>query len=268
MARNRNEDRAARVARERLRAYEARQTVHATRRRRRMRDNVIAIVALVVVAALAAVAQIAYFSSGPGAPKPSVSASPSPTPSPSASGANVGDVPSPSVAEGRTWTGTLTLNGDVDLGISLDGSKAPQGVASFVTDVQSGYYVGKTCHRLVESDTAGLIQCGSANGTGASDPGYSFGPIENAPADQVYPAGTIALARGSSAYSNGHQFFICFTDSQLPNDSAGGYTVLGTVTSGLDALRSEIADAGLADGTTSGDGAPKVATTITAATVR
>ena len=58
-----------------------------------------------------------------------------------------------------------------------------------------GYYLGKTCHRLVKTATAGLIQCGSIDGTGATDPTYSFGPIENPGAGGLYPAGTIAMAR-------------------------------------------------------------------------
>ena len=96
---------------------------------------------------------------------------------------------------------------------------------------------------------------------------YSFGPIENAPADGVYPAGTIAMARASGdAYSNGRQFFIVFQDSTLPNDAAGGYTVVGSVTSGLDSLMAQIANAGTADGST--DGAPLVATTITSLTIQ
>jgi peptidyl-prolyl cis-trans isomerase B (cyclophilin B) len=51
-------------------------------------------------------------------------------------------------------------------------------------------------------------------------------------------------------------------DGTLPNDAAGGYTIFGKVTSGLDKIVSSIWDAGTKDG--SDDGAPAVATTITA----
>lgn len=261
------QDREARQARERLRAYEARQQVHERQTVRRRRDNVIAIVGVVVIASLAALTQIVYFSSGPGkaVAKPSSSASASATPSPTPTGSNLG-APDPSLAADRSWTGTLTLN-KAELGIRLDGAKAPQAVAGFIRDVQDKYLIGKTCHRLAKSTGFGLIQCGSIDGQGGPDPAYHFGPIENAPADNVYPVGTIAMARaGNDAYSNGHQFFIVFDQSNIPADSAGGYTVIGEVTSGLDKLESEIVAGGITGGTS--DGAPKIPTKITAATVQ
>lgn len=266
MAPSKNAEREARAARERLRRYTARQTVHEGQVRRRRRDNIVAIATAVVVAALATVTQVVYFTAGPGAPLPEPSASSTPLPPVDpTTGENVGDIPDPATAQARTWTGTLTLN-DIPLGITLDGVAAPQAVAAFVQQADDGYFVGKTCHRLT-TGTVSLIQCGSLDGTGAGDPTYMFGPIENAPADGVYPAGTIALARaGGAAYSQGHQFFIMLQDGALPNDAAGGYTVFGAVTSGLDALVAGVADAGTADGST--DGPPAVPTTITAVTVQ
>jgi peptidyl-prolyl cis-trans isomerase B (cyclophilin B) len=71
---------------------------------------------------------------------------------------------------------------------------------------------------------------------------------------------------GDNAYSNGRQFFIVFADATLPDDSVGGYTVVGTVTSGLDQLVTSIADAGVVDG--AGDGAPVVPTSITGLTIQ
>ena len=77
-----------------------------------------------------------------------------------------------------------------------------------------------------------------------------------------YPAGTIAMARQQlDGYSHGSQFFIVYEDTTLPSDDAGGYTVIGRVTSGLEELRSGITNAGTADGAT--DGAPAVPVTIT-----
>ena len=264
------QDREARQAHERLRAYEARQDVHRRQGGRRRRDNIVAVVGVVVIAALATVTQIYYFSAGPGRPvaKPSASASATPTPSASATGSNLG-APDKSLAADRTWTGSLTLNSDVDLKISLDGKAAPQGVSGFIRDVQDNYFVGKTCHRLAKSTGFGILQCGSIDGQGGADSSYHFGPVENAPSDNVYPAGTIAMARASGdAYSNGHQFFIVFDKSTIPSDSAGGYTVIGKVTSGLDTLKSKIVDGGITPGSSDTDGAPKVATSITAVTIQ
>jgi peptidyl-prolyl cis-trans isomerase B (cyclophilin B) len=253
-------DRQAREERARLRTYQARQEVHTRKQRRRTRDNVIAVLALVVVLVLATAAQLFYFSGGPGAPE----ATPSDTPAPTEpAGENQGDVPSADLAEGRTWTGTLTLNG-IPLGVELDGAAAPQAVSSEISLAQSGFYDGVGCHRLT---TSGLfvLQCGDPNGDGTGGPGYNYGPVENAPADGLYPAGTLAMARSTSQYSQGSQFFIVYEDTTLPGDT-GGYTVLGTVTSGLDELRAAVIDAGTADG--GGDGAPAVPVTIDSFTLQ
>ncbi|MBX3194209.1 MAG: peptidylprolyl isomerase [Microbacteriaceae bacterium] len=257
------QQREQREARDRLQRYQARQEVHEHQRRRRVRDNVIAIAGVALVATLAALTQVFYFSAGPGAPtaEPSASASPD-------EGLNVG-APDASLAEGRTWTGELVLNGDITLGIELDGALAPQATAGFVQDVRNGYYPGKTCHRLASSDGFAFLQCGSIDGTGSPDPAFSYGPVENAPADNVYAAGTIAMARaGDDAYSNGHQFFIVTDTTTLGSDSAGGYTVVGRVTSGLEQLIEQVTSQGIdvigQDGVT---GTPKVPTSITSVTL-
>ncbi|MEO7121645.1 MAG: peptidylprolyl isomerase [Lacisediminihabitans sp.] len=273
MAPSKNAEREAREARDRLRRYNARQSVHAQRVRRRRRDNILAIAGILVVAALATATQVFYFSDGPGKPAsaPSPSQSPSATSTPVA-GQNVGNVPSSSLAEGRTWTGTLELN-NVKLGISLDGAKAPQATAVFISLADKGFYTsaGSNCHRLTTSETAKLIQCGSAHGDGTGDDGFTFGPLENVPANGIYPAGTIAMARGADPYSQSTQFFITYADTTL-DASTGGYTVFGRVTSGLDTFISEIASEGVAPSSTSTslstDGAPAVPTKITAVTVK
>jgi len=269
VAPSRNAERDARAARDRLRRYNARQAVFGRQVKRRKRDNIIAIAGVVVVAALATVTQVFYFTAGPGytpsaSPSPSAltSASASPSPSASPQGQNTGDVPAKTIAEDRSWSGELDLD-DVKLAFSLDGKAAPQATSAFISLAKKDFYTttGKTCHRLT-TDGLYVIQCGSVNGDGTGDPGFSFGPVENAPADGVYPAGTIAMARGNDEYSNSSQFFIVYKASTLP---APGYTVFGKVTSGLPQFISKIADAGVADGST--DGTPKIATTITKLTV-
>jgi peptidyl-prolyl cis-trans isomerase B (cyclophilin B) len=207
-------------------------------------------IAAVVIVALAVGTQLLYFSAGPGAAKASSSASPS---------SSAATVPPKTLAEDRTWTGTLTIN-DVPLGVSLDGAAAPQAVSSTVSLVQKKFYDGLTCHRLTNGGFY-VLQCGDPNGDGSGGPGYSYGPIENAPADNVYKAGTIAMARqGNNAQSQGSQFFIVYEDTTIPSDQAGGYTVIGHVTSGLDELKKQVTDKGIEGGKT--DGAPAVKTTI------
>jgi len=248
VAASRNQDR---EARDRLRRYSARQEVHRRQGKRRLRDNVWAIAGVIVIAGLATATQIGYFAVGPGVPEPTPSASASTDPE-TATGENTGEVPSADLAEDRTWTGSIDLSG-VDLGIELDGAAAPQGVSSFVSLAQSDFYDGLDCHRLTTSDGFEVLQCGDPNGDGSGGPGYSYGPIENAPSDDAYPAGTIAMARmGGDAFSMGSQFFIVYGDTTIPSDAAGGYTVLGTVTSGLDELVTQITSEGTADGNPDG----------------
>ena len=156
------------------------------------------------------------------------------------------DPPDPALAEGRTWTAVMqTSEGDITL--ELDGAAAPQAVASFVTLADGGLFDGTSCHRLT---TQGIfvLQCGDPTGTGAGGPDYRFGPIENAPADDLYPAGTLAMARvGGDGSSMGSQFFLVYDDSTIPADEAGGYTVFGRIVDGMDVLQ-QVADAGVAEG--------------------
>ncbi|TDW31444.1 peptidylprolyl isomerase [Cryobacterium psychrophilum] len=266
MAQNYKQEREARAARARTRAFQARRDVHEHQQKRRVRDNILAGAGLVVVVTLLVVAQVFYFNGGPGSPEPtdSAAAESSTTPGP-ATVQNSGDVPSSTIAEGRTWSGTLTLN-DVDLGIELDGAAAPQAVSSTISLAQTGFYVDTSCHRLTK-DGFFVLQCGDPNGDGSGGPDYRYGPVENAPADNIYPAGTLAMARqGDSAFSQGSQFFIVYEDTTIGADTAGGYSVIGQVTSGLDELKSQITDAGTIDD--SADGSPTIPTTITGITVQ
>ncbi len=257
MAPSKQNDREARQARERLRAYQARQTVHEAKGRRRRRDNWAAGIAVVIVIVLAVATQLLYFSKSG---TPTASASPS-----ASASAGAHTLPPKTLAGNRTWTGTLTING-IPLGVALDGAKAPQAVSSTIALAQTKFYDGLTCHRLTNGGFY-VLQCGDPAGNGSGGPGYSYGPVENAPANNVYPAGTIAMARQSgNASSQGSQFFIVYKDTTIPADSAGGYTVIGKVTSGLDALISQVADKGVQGGGT--DGKPAVTTTINSFTLQ
>ncbi len=246
MANNKSK-REERLQRERLRGYEARKTVHAESVVRRKRDNVTWAVVGVLVVALATFGQIAYLNANAPAPEASASATPS-----------ADGVPDPAIAENRTWTGDLVIN-DVKLGVELDGAAAPQAVASTISLTQKNFYNDTSCHRLT-TDGIFVLQCGSPDGTGADGPGYSYGPLENVPADYKYPAGTIAMARGNTPDSQGSQFFIVYEDSQIGSAANGGYTIIGKITSGLDELNKTVTSQGTADG--SSDGKPKVPAVI------
>ena len=179
-----------REARDRLRRYKARQEVHAHQTKRRLRDNIFA---------------------DRGRPRrrrarrddadlllhrrtrctdPGAVGIRSAPPT----GANVGAA-RPSLAENRTWTGTLTING-IALGIELDGANAPQATAGLSAAAER-LLPGQDLPPPRTTERLRLPAVRSLDGTGAGDPGYSYGPIENAPADDVYPAGTIAMARSA-----------------------------------------------------------------------
>ena len=102
-----------------------------------------------------------------------------------------------------------------------------------------------------------MLQCGDPKGDGTGGPGYSYGPVENAPADNVYPAGTIAMARQSdNAYSKGSQFFIVYDDTTIPADQPAATRSSDRSPAGSTSCKSQITDKGVQGGGT--DGKPAV----------
>ncbi len=235
---------------DKLSSYQAKQNLVQERKARATKDNRIVLIGSAAALVIALAGQFVYFNFGPGF-VPTVEdllaeEGIDPASSPEYS------LPSPDLAEARAWNAELKI-GDSDISLELDGQAAPQAVANFVYLAQQGFYENVKCHRLV---TAGIyvLQCGDPVGDGTGGPGYSFGPIENAPEGDSYLEGYLAMARrGGDGNSMGSQFFIVYQDSSIPSDAAGGYTVFGKVTAGLDAIKA-IAEAGTADGGT--DGAP------------
>jgi peptidyl-prolyl cis-trans isomerase B (cyclophilin B) len=271
------------------RRYEEWQTRLAAKRARRRRiernagigSGVVLVVAVIVGAFL-------LFTGGDGrdaaspstTPSAGSSASSKPSASASAAGA-IGSCPTPAVkapakpktfsaappasdAAGRTWRMTLDTTCGA-LTIRMDGRKAPKAVSAMLTLARSGFFDATPCHRLVTSGIY-VLQCGDPTGTGTGGPGFEFGPVENAPKHDVYPAGTVAMARHQNdGKSMGSQFFLVYRDSTIPSDSAGGYTVLGDITKGLDVVK-KVAAGGVSGGQT--DGAPARAVSITSTAVK
>ena len=154
--------------------------------------------------------------------------------------------PDLTAAKGKTFTATLsTTCGPITA--ELYGTKAPIAVSSFLFLSQQGYYASSPCHRLTgQAQGIFVLQCGDPTGTGSGPgPGYHYG-VENVPANDVYPAGTLAMARKSGdPNSNSDQFFIVYKATTLPKSGDGsGYTVFGKVTAGLDIV-TRIAAAGI-----------------------
>lgn len=257
--------RSAREAKRRIQQMEAKRELRRDQEKRRKRDNLIAVGAGTAAVLLAVVLQLTAFAGNPTEDEFAAAeaglTSPTDSPTPSAPGTNAANIPAPDTAAGKVFTGELVLNKGA-VSVELDGTKAPQAAAVFKSLSDEGYFSGKTCHRLTTAENFGVLQCGSADGQGSGRPDFTWGPLENVPADNMYPAGTIAVARtGNNAYGNGTQFFIVYKDTVIPADSAGGYTVVGKVTSGLDVV-SDIAAAGITPGSSDTDGAPVEAVAI------
>jgi peptidyl-prolyl cis-trans isomerase B (cyclophilin B) len=236
-------DREREYARRRAEKWQAHVAEVEARRAKVRRASQVVLAVLVVAAVVAIVVLVVH-----GASRSDVPAV-TPQPSSSAPASDAAQTaPDPSLAEGRTWTATLTTSiGEITM--ELYGDKAPQAVASFVSLAQSDFFASTSCHRLTVGPPMSVLQCGDPTGTGTGGPGYSFGPIENAPADGAYPAGTVAMARqGGNGDSMGSQFFVAYQDSTIPADAAGGYTVFGRVTQGLDLIQTAAA-AGVKQGT-------------------
>lgn len=252
----------------RLQVFRAHQAVHEAQVKRRRGEQVLAGAIMVVTVA---VASLGYWAWGVQNSENTVSAeeavdelvdSLEEQPAETDAAPSAPDI---SLSEYRAWDAALTLDG-VELDLRLNGFVAPQAVANFISLSREGFFDGTACHRLT-TDGIFVLQCGDPEGTGQGGPDYRFGPIENAPEDDVYEAGTIAMARVSNdGESMGSQFFIVYDDSSIPSDTAGGYTVFGTVTSGLDQLVSDVVSQGVIDGAT--DGRPVAPAVISKVTIR
>jgi peptidyl-prolyl cis-trans isomerase B (cyclophilin B) len=236
---------------DKLSSYQAKQELIKGRKAISSKDNRIALLAAASALVIAFAGQALYFNVGPGSTSAGETANDE-----SPESTSEYSLPSPEVAEARLWNSTLELNGS-PVNLELDGVNAPQAVANFVSLTQAGYFEGITCHRLV-TEGIYVLQCGDPSGDGTGGPGYNFGPIENAPEADLYTEGVLAMARrGGDGNSMGSQFFIVYQDSVIPSDQAGGYTVFGRVTGGMDIIKS-IAAQGTEDGSTDGRPASEV----------
>lgn len=250
------------------RRYEKWATNHTARLEERRRWARRATVGLAVVVTAAAAGGVGFITRDSWMPEETVEAA-CPTPgSTAATDLSWDETPSKTLADGSTWTWDLTTScGDVT--VELDGAAAPQAVSSTVFLTQQGFYSNISCHRLTTSGIY-VLQCGDPAGDGTGGPGYEYGPLENVPDDYVYEAGTVAMARGTDADTQGSQFFIVYEDSTIGDASSGGYTVIGKITSGLDIVQKVVAagvDADAATSSSESDGAPALPIAIVSAAV-
>jgi len=249
-------DKLSKAAQDRLKNYEVKLVAQSDSVALRKRDNRVSLIVSLVAIVVAVGSQFAYFTVGAGVPSPT----------PTIANSNGSQVPSPALAESRDWTGSMTLN-KTKITFDLFGTKAPQAVANFISLAKSGFYEKTSCHRLTEGQMF-VLQCGDPKGDGTGGPGYSWGPLENVPVDDTYIPGVIAMARqGNNAYSMGSQFFIVYKATALPRDSAGGYTVLGRIKTGLEGVLA-VAQKGVVGDAGTSDGKPKSPAVLTKISVK
>jgi len=159
---------------------------------------------------------------------------------------------------GGTVTATIkTSSGDVP--ITLDATKAPCTVNSFLSLATQGFFDATPCHRLTTSGIY-VLQCGDPTGTGSGGPGYSF--KDELSGHEAYPAGTLAMAN-AGPNTNGSQFFLCY-GSCSALDSQPNYTVFGKIASAGMKVLQQIAQKGTTNGGT--DGPPAAHPKITGVT--
>jgi peptidyl-prolyl cis-trans isomerase B (cyclophilin B) len=248
------------LARQRAARRAARQAEQARKRRQRLS---IAGSVLVVALLVGGIVLLGHVTGGKGKSSPPAAAPSAPaaanpcgyTPSGDKAARPASLPPSDPDRTGKYVATLQTSQGAVKFDLLTD--KAPCAVGSFRSLASSGFYNDTPCHRLVVEKGFGVLQCGDPSGTGSGGPGYTF-KDENL-AGATYPAGTVAMAN-SGANTNGSQFFLVYTDTQLgPN-----YTPFGKITSGLDVLQ-KVAKGGVSD--PSGDGTPKIPVQLQKVTV-
>ena len=117
--------------------------------------------------------------------------------------------------------------------VELDGSAAPITVRNFVELAESGYYDGKTFHRIINGF---MMQGGAANTSGGGGSGktikgeFTANGVDN---PLKHTRGAISMARSNAPDSASSQFFIVHTTEKATHLD-GKYACFGYVTSGLE----------------------------------
>jgi peptidyl-prolyl cis-trans isomerase B (cyclophilin B) len=287
-------ERERRRARER---FEQQRSVHRERQRKNRKRAGIGLAVLCVLGLVAGVTTVLVSGGGTAtaAKKPAakVSATASPTASATASAspaavtepaqhcsytsASAGSVVKASLPTASPdYKAAYTASINTNLGpitIDLANSKATCTVNSFVHLASADFWNGTQCHRMSNSDSLYMLQCGdptakaslklscSSTTIGTGGPGYEFAS-ENL-TGATYPAGTVAMANTGTADSNGSQFFLVFKQTGLPAD----YTPFGKITSGLGILQN-VAKAGTTCTYSSGGGVPKEKVIINSVSIK
>jgi peptidyl-prolyl cis-trans isomerase B (cyclophilin B) len=168
--------------------------------------------------------------------------------------------PSTDVSTSGTISYVLTMtNGKVT--ITLDRTKAPCTVNSFVSLADQGYFDNTRCHRLSDSGIF-ILQCGDPTGTGRGGPGYEF--ANETDGTESYTEGTVAMANGGPG-TNGSQFFLVWADS-TSLDVNPNFTIFGTMDKASRDVVASMAEEGQDGSNADGTGRPNNPSEITTVT--
>jgi peptidyl-prolyl cis-trans isomerase B (cyclophilin B) len=144
---------------------------------------------------------------------------------------------------------------------TLDATKTPCTVNSFVSLATQGYFDSTPCHRLTTAATGiFVLQCGDPTGSGSGGPGYTIS--DELSGKETYGPGTLAMANTGQPDSGGSQFFIVYQNTPLPPQ----YTVFGKVSAPGVKIVQKLAKKGTDNAFGQGDGHPKVKVTLTKVT--
>jgi peptidyl-prolyl cis-trans isomerase B (cyclophilin B) len=235
--------------------------------------------AAIVVAAAVLMSGCGQIPSPPPAPDPPASSlARLPEPSASRTGSDPGDICEYSLSgdaarpvtrpptNGVPTSGTISYllamtNGRVT--ITLDRTKAPCTVNSFVSLADQGYFDNTKCHRLADSGIF-VLQCGDPTGTGNGGPGYEF--ANETDGTESYTEGVVAMANGGPG-TNGSQFFLVWADS-TSLDRTPDFTIFGKMDKAsrdvVASMAGEGQDGSNADGTGRPNNPCEIATVIRA----
>ena len=120
---------------------------------------------------------------------------------------------------------TVELERGGSFTVALRPDKAPKTVANFVEKATSGFYDGKSFHRVEDW----VVQGGDPDGTGRGG-----GKMPSELNDLPFSKGAAGIARGPDVkVNNDSQFFVVKSDASWLN---GQYTNFGQVTSGQDVV--------------------------------
>lgn len=144
------------------------------------------------------------------------------------------------IEEGKDYRAVIEFdNGEIE--VDLAEAESPITVNNFVALAGHRYYENVICHRVIPGF---VVQCGDPYGTGSGGPGYTI--AEEPPKSGGYEIGQVAMAKAGPPKTTGSQFFIITGErgAALPPQ----YSLLGTITSGMDVAKEIEADGNDVDG--------------------